>query len=162
TLATGIDPVVIDAFYRAYWVEGRAISSPELITEIVRNAGHDPAEVLRKIETHAIKDDLRVRTDEALSLGIFGVPTWIVDGRHLYWGQDRMMSVEGVRPAEHATTPRPPIARTLDVYWDFSSPFAYLGSSQVVALAKRTGLTPVWRPILLGGLFRAIGTPDVP
>ena len=51
---------------------------------------------------------------------------------------------------------------TLEIYWDFSSPFAYLGSTQAVKLAERTGATLVWRPMLLGGLFRAIGQSDVP
>jgi len=51
---------------------------------------------------------------------------------------------------------------TLEIYWDFSSPFAYLGSTQAVKLAERTEATLVWRPMLLGGLFRAIGQSDVP
>jgi len=51
---------------------------------------------------------------------------------------------------------------TLEIYWDFSSPFAYLGSTQAAKLAERTGATLVWRPMLLGGLFKAIGQADVP
>jgi 2-hydroxychromene-2-carboxylate isomerase len=51
---------------------------------------------------------------------------------------------------------------TLEIYWDFSSPFAYLGSTQAEKLAARTGATLVWRPMLLGGLFKAIGQVDVP
>ena len=54
------------------------------------------------------------------------------------------------------------MAHTLELYWDFSSPFAYLGSTQADALAKRTGATLVWRPMLLGAVFKAIGSPDVP
>jgi len=52
--------------------------------------------------------------------------------------------------------------RTLEIYWDFSSPFAYLGSMQAEALAKRTGAALVWRPMLLGGVFKTIGQADVP
>jgi 2-hydroxychromene-2-carboxylate isomerase len=51
---------------------------------------------------------------------------------------------------------------TLEIYWDFSSPFAYLGSTQAEKLAARTGASLVWRPMLLGGLFRSIGQVDVP
>ena len=51
---------------------------------------------------------------------------------------------------------------TLEIYWDFSSPFAYLGSTQADAIAKRHGAELVWRPMLLGGVFRAIGQVDVP
>ncbi|HEY1691390.1 MAG TPA: 2-hydroxychromene-2-carboxylate isomerase [Polyangiaceae bacterium] len=51
---------------------------------------------------------------------------------------------------------------TLEIYWDFSSPFAYLGSTQAEKLAQRTGATLAWRPMFLGGLFRSIGQADVP
>jgi 2-hydroxychromene-2-carboxylate isomerase len=51
---------------------------------------------------------------------------------------------------------------TLELYWDFSSPFSYLGSTQADALAERTRATLVWRPMLLGGLFRSIGQVDAP
>jgi 2-hydroxychromene-2-carboxylate isomerase len=51
---------------------------------------------------------------------------------------------------------------TLEIYWDFSSPFAYLGSTQAEKLAERTGAKLVWRPMLLGGLFKSIGQADVP
>jgi 2-hydroxychromene-2-carboxylate isomerase len=167
TLATGIDPAVIDGFYRAYWVEGRPVSSPEVVRDVVAAAGHDPERVAREMATDAIKADLRRRTDEAIERGVFGVPTWIVDGSHLYWGQDRMHFVEGVRrePQTPAIAPpAPPVrpAPTLDFYWDFSSPFAYLAATQIAALAARTGATLTWHGILLGGLFRSIGTPDVP
>jgi 2-hydroxychromene-2-carboxylate isomerase len=47
-------------------------------------------------------------------------------------------------------------------YFDFSSPFAYLGSTQIEAVAARTGAKVVYRPFLLGALFKAIGTPNVP
>ncbi len=161
TLAVDIDPKVVDGFFRAYWVEGRAISSPDVIKEVVSRAGHEPAAVLAKIEDSAIKDDLRRRTDEAIALGIFGVPAWVVDGVFLYWGQDRIPFVEGIRRANDAPVSRTP-ASTIDVYWDFSSPFSYLGAMRVEALAAQTGTKVVWHPIFVGGLFRSIGTPDVP
>jgi len=51
---------------------------------------------------------------------------------------------------------------TLDVYCDVSSPFSYMGLTQLPALAELTGITPRLQPILLGGLFRDIGQVDVP
>lgn len=51
---------------------------------------------------------------------------------------------------------------TLEVYFDFSSPFAYLGVTQAEALAERTGAKLVWQPMLLGGLFKEIGQVGIP
>ena len=50
----------------------------------------------------------------------------------------------------------------LDFYFDFSSPFGYLASTAVEEVAERHGARLNWRPILLGALFRQIGTPLVP
>ena len=43
---------------------------------------------------------------------------------------------------------------------DYSCPFAYLGSTQVEGLARRMDADLVYRPMLLGGVFRAHGTPQ--
>lgn len=50
----------------------------------------------------------------------------------------------------------------VDFYFDFSSPFAYLGSTQIEAVAQRAGATMSWKPMFLGGIFKAVGTPLVP
>lgn len=53
-------------------------------------------------------------------------------------------------------------ARQVTFVYDFASPFAYLASTQIEELAARCGAVVQWHPILLGGLFRSIGTPNVP
>jgi 2-hydroxychromene-2-carboxylate isomerase len=90
TLATGIDPKVVHGFYRAYWIDGRQPSDKSTMTDVLSTAGHDLG-VLEKLGEH--KEDLRKRTDHAIALGIFGAPTFVVNGE-LYWGQDRMHFVE--------------------------------------------------------------------
>ena len=52
--------------------------------------------------------------------------------------------------------------KQLEFYFDFSSPFAYLGAMRVRELAAKTGAELVWKPMFLGGVFKAIGTPMVP
>lgn len=158
TLATGIDRKVVDGFFRAYWVDNRDIGDRDVIADVLTKAGHDAAAVIARAAEH--KDDLRKRTDEAVARGVFGVPTFIVDGKELYWGQDRMHLVRGLEPI--AKPARPPSGRTVEVFWDFSSPFAYLASTQLGALGTRTGATVISRPMLLGGLFKSIGQNDVP
>ena len=94
TVASGIDPRVVDGFFRAYWVEGRGPSEEATMREVLGAAGHHAARVLDAITRPEAKDDLRRRTDEAIALGIFGAPAFVVDGRRMYWGQDRMHFVE--------------------------------------------------------------------
>lgn len=52
-------------------------------------------------------------------------------------------------------------------YFDYASPFAYLGSTQLAAIAERAAADGVpvrfeLRPVLLGAIFKTIGTPMVP
>jgi 2-hydroxychromene-2-carboxylate isomerase len=93
TIACGVDPRVAHAFYRAYWVEGRGPSDEATLREVVGGCGHDVERVLAAIARVEAKDDLRRRTDEAIALGIFGAPAFVVEDR-MYWGQDRMDFVE--------------------------------------------------------------------
>ena len=173
TIVTGVDPKVIRGFYDMYWVHNRPVSDASVMREVLTSAGHDADHVLAKIIGDDVKDELRKRTDKAIAHGIFGAPAYVVDGERMYWGQDRMHMALG-QTAEEAyfrTTraeadadadKRRDKMHTVEFFWDFSSPFAYLGSTQLAALSARTGAKVVSRPLLLGGLFKSIGQADVP
>lgn len=45
-----------------------------------------------------------------------------------------------------------------DFYFDFSSPYGYLASTQIEALAAEFDRRVDWHPILLGPLFKAMGS----
>ena len=49
------------------------------------------------------------------------------------------------------------MAKAIDFYFDFSSPYGYIGSCKIDALAAKHGREAVWRPILLGAVFKATG-----
>ena len=40
------------------------------------------------------KKELLDATEHAVKAGVFGAPTWVVDGKELFWGQDRLQLVE--------------------------------------------------------------------
>lgn len=183
TIATGLDPRVIQGFYRAYWQQGLPPSEPSTLRAVLAAAGHDPDTIIARIEHVAIKDDLRARTERAIALGIFGAPVWETPRGELFWGQDRIdFALRAMRgssapsasssPASRGPTDVPSLppnpekdtamARKLELYWDFSSPYAYLGHAQAEAFAKRTGVELVYRPMLLGALFKAIGQHQIP
>jgi 2-hydroxychromene-2-carboxylate isomerase len=49
------------------------------------------------------------------------------------------------------------MARTLEFYYDYGSPYSYLADTQVEAIAKRAGAALMRKPMLLGGVFKATG-----
>ncbi len=51
----------------------------------------------------------------------------------------------------------PPSAKPIEFYFDFSSPYGYLASYRIDAIAAEAGRTVTWRPYLLGVAFKATG-----
>jgi 2-hydroxychromene-2-carboxylate isomerase len=49
------------------------------------------------------------------------------------------------------------MARILEFFFDYASPYSYLACQQVEAVAQRTGAELRWRPFLLGAVFKATG-----
>jgi 2-hydroxychromene-2-carboxylate isomerase len=52
--------------------------------------------------------------------------------------------------------------KRVDFFYDFSCPYAYLAHTQIEAVCARAGAELRWRPMLLGGVFQAVGTVQVP
>ncbi|MDF1564560.1 MAG: 2-hydroxychromene-2-carboxylate isomerase [Deltaproteobacteria bacterium] len=50
------------------------------------------------------------------------------------------------------------MAETVELFYDFGSPYSYLASTRIEALIERTGAVLAWRPFLLGGVFKSLGT----
>ena len=50
------------------------------------------------------------------------------------------------------------MAAPIDFYFDFSSPYGYLASQKIGALAAKHGRSVDWHPILLGVVFKQTGT----
>lgn len=51
---------------------------------------------------------------------------------------------------------------TCEFLFDLGSSYSYLASTQLPALAQRTGATVVLRPMVLGGIFKAISGAQLP
>lgn len=49
------------------------------------------------------------------------------------------------------------MTRSVDFYFDFGSPAAYLAATQLPHICADTGAELVWKPMLLGGVFQATG-----
>ena len=49
------------------------------------------------------------------------------------------------------------MTRSIELYFDFSSPYGFLASEKIEPLAAKHGRTVDWRPVLLGVVFRQTG-----
>ncbi len=47
--------------------------------------------------------------------------------------------------------------KSIEFFFDFGSPTSYLAYTQLPRIAAETGAELVWRPMLLGGVFKATG-----
>ena len=84
---------LIHAIYRAYWADDRDINDDTVLAELAVGVGLDGPALVAGTKQDAVKERLKVATDEAVKLGLFGAPCFMVDDL-LFWGQDRLVFVE--------------------------------------------------------------------
>jgi 2-hydroxychromene-2-carboxylate isomerase len=88
-MCEGWCPEFSRAVFGANFAEDRDISSPQVIRDILKSIGKDSHGYLSRIKLPEYKALLRKQTERAMSLGIFGAPSFI--GRNeLFWGNDRL------------------------------------------------------------------------
>jgi len=91
--SAGACAALVKALYRAYFVDDRDISDPDVAADIAAGAGVDRAAARAATDDPAIKDALRRDVDAALAKGVFGSPFVFVDGEP-FWGLDRFDQAE--------------------------------------------------------------------
>jgi 2-hydroxychromene-2-carboxylate isomerase len=79
----------VDAVYRAIWADAKNMNDPATVAAVLQQAGFDPERLLALAADPAVKDQLKVDTQEAVSRGVFGAPTFFVNNQ-MFWGQDRL------------------------------------------------------------------------
>jgi len=77
------------ALLDAAWSDGRDITSDTVIKDVAHNTGVDGNALLARAQDDATKRQLRQQTEDAVAAGVFGVPTFMVDGE-IFWGNDRL------------------------------------------------------------------------
>jgi 2-hydroxychromene-2-carboxylate isomerase len=77
------------ALARGMWAEQRDLEDTQVLRATVGAAGL-PEDWVDRTQEPAIKAQLAENTATARDAGVFGVPTYVVDSTHLFWGQDRL------------------------------------------------------------------------
>jgi len=84
-IAADCDPDAIKRIFGHLWAEGCDPTDENAFSDLGRALGFDdPAAA---ISTDSVKQTLIANGEEAIAGGVFGVPTFLVDG-HLFWGFD--------------------------------------------------------------------------
>ena len=84
-IASGCEPATAQRLFRFVWAEGRTTECTDdwqgLIAEL------DIGDAERLVNAPEVKRQLRQNTEEAVAGGVFGVPSFVVDGE-IFWGYD--------------------------------------------------------------------------
>jgi 2-hydroxychromene-2-carboxylate isomerase len=87
----GVRQDLVTRLFDATWAESLDVGSPEVVAELASGVG--VPDVLTRIQDPVIKKKLLRLGAEAIELGVFGVPTMIIDGE-LFWGTDSFPHLE--------------------------------------------------------------------
>lgn len=81
------------AMFESIWVGQKNLADPEVITEVLENAGFKATPIIEATGQPEIKKALIDATNAAVERGVFGAPTMFV-GDQMFFGQDRLDWVE--------------------------------------------------------------------
>lgn len=88
-VAGELQPKVIETLWFAGWQNRIDMGEPEELLSALRAAGLPAEELYEKSFSSEAKKALKANIARATGLGVFGVPSFVVDGE-LFWGEDSM------------------------------------------------------------------------
>jgi 2-hydroxychromene-2-carboxylate isomerase len=101
----GLDAFVLShAILRALWAEERDISEAAVRIAIADDNGYDGAALQAMEGSAEVRAAYAADTAEAERLGVFGAPTFVLDGER-FWGQDRLDFVDRALAMRAAARP---------------------------------------------------------
>ena len=74
--------------YRLWFQNGLPAGTEPNLSQSLQAIGQTPASVIERASSAAIEQELEAQTELAKAAGVFGAPTFVVDGE-VFWGDDR-------------------------------------------------------------------------
>ena len=84
---------VIDAIFEGGWSQGADLGDLPTLISLLEKQSIDGVNFSQQISKRYVKDSLINETKVAIDMGIFGVPSIIIDD-NLFWGNDQMEHIE--------------------------------------------------------------------
>ena len=107
-----LEPAACEALYSATWVDGLDTGDDEVLRSVLNKADFDAEDLLSRCNEPEVRNALRRNTERARSLGLYGVPTWLINNDIACWGQDRIdhvaRALAGWRPSSEHESPVTP------------------------------------------------------
>ena len=79
----------LEVIFHAMWREPRNLGDPQVLADVLQAGGFDPERIAALAADPEVKARLQANTEEAVARGVFGAPTFFVDGA-MFFGQDRL------------------------------------------------------------------------
>ena len=79
----------IGSVFKAVFEEERDCADEKVLADLLSSSGHDAQPILKSARSSDIEAAYKGNIAGALAAGVFGSPTYILDGE-LFWGQDRL------------------------------------------------------------------------
>lgn len=96
----GQGDAMTEQLFKAYFTDGRNIADPVFLTELAVGVGLPGDEVKKVLASDGFADDVRRDIDDALQMGINGVPFFVFDNRYAVSGaQDTSVFLEALARA---------------------------------------------------------------
>jgi len=83
------------SLFHAMFVDNKDLSRSEVLVDLIKTNHFDHIQLIEDISNQDIKDELKNNTEEAISRGAFGVPTFFLDGE-MFFGNDRIQFIEKI------------------------------------------------------------------
>lgn len=85
----------VAAVSAGFWERGLAMGDAAVLSSVLNEAGLDGEAILARAQTDAVKAILAANTEASVARGVFGVPTFFVDGE-MFFGKERLDQLEAL------------------------------------------------------------------
>jgi predicted DsbA family dithiol-disulfide isomerase len=104
-LAEGKGDAITEQLFKAYFTDGQNIADPVFLTELAVGVGLPGDDAKKVLASDGFADDVRRDIDDALQIGINGVPFFVFDNRYAVSGaQDTSVFLEALARTHHGLT----------------------------------------------------------
>lgn len=95
SIDAGVDPHTISfAMLSAVYAEERDVSDEQVIKDVLNELGVDAGALWQSLWSDRVGDTYGQATREAIEMGVFGSPTFVLEDGEMFFGQDRLDVLE--------------------------------------------------------------------